>query len=153
MLLVTNLTTTKWYKKNLKTDWNPVKWVLIWEYLPRAIQWIPTWQGLDGFQQSLRPCASAESSPSIEKVKHIVAASGWNRNVHLSCQCFYDKVKTPCLGLRFFSLLPFPASWVLVHISCGGEVRGTGGERWISLECPLYAVLVAFWSLNPCELK
>ena len=42
--------------------------VLIWEYWARAFQWISTWQGLDGFQKSLRPCALDQSSPSIERV-------------------------------------------------------------------------------------
>ena len=40
-------------QKNLKNDWNPAKWVHIWEYSARAIQWITAWQGLDGFQKSL----------------------------------------------------------------------------------------------------
>ena len=40
------------YKKWLKNDWNPGTWELIWEYSARPIQWIPTWQGLDGFQKS-----------------------------------------------------------------------------------------------------
>ena len=34
--------------KILKND--PGIWVLIWEYSTRAFQWIPTLQGLDGFQ-------------------------------------------------------------------------------------------------------
>ena len=38
--------------KILKNDWNLGTWVLIWEYSMRAIQWIPTWLGLDGFQES-----------------------------------------------------------------------------------------------------
>ena len=37
-------------QKTWKNDWNPGKWVLIREYSARAIQWIPTWQGLDGFK-------------------------------------------------------------------------------------------------------
>ena len=37
----------------------------------RTIQWIPTWQGLDGFQKCLRPCALEESSPSIGRVKRM----------------------------------------------------------------------------------
>ena len=53
-LLVANLAITKWCKK-LKYDWNPGTWVLIWECSVKAIQWIPTWQGLDGFQKSLHP--------------------------------------------------------------------------------------------------
>ena len=57
--------------KNLKNDWNPGSWVLIWEHSARAIQWIPTWQGLDVFLKSLHSCALDESSPSIRRVKPI----------------------------------------------------------------------------------
>ena len=39
--------------------------ILIWEHSPRAIQLIPTWQGLDDFPKSLRPCALDECSLSI----------------------------------------------------------------------------------------
>ena len=39
-----------------KNDWNPGKWVLIWEHSVRATQWIPTWQGLYWFQKSLHAC-------------------------------------------------------------------------------------------------
>ena len=34
----------------------------------RAIQWIPTQQGLDGYQKSLHPCALDERSLSIVRV-------------------------------------------------------------------------------------
>ena len=64
MLLVANLANTKWCKKAE----NPSKWVLIWEVSVRAIQWIPTWQGLDGFQKSLHHCALVKSSLSIGRV-------------------------------------------------------------------------------------
>ena len=49
------------HAKNLKIIWNLGTWILIWEYSTRAILWIPTWQGLDGFQRSLRHCALDES--------------------------------------------------------------------------------------------
>ena len=62
-----NLVNTKWCKKP-ENDWNPGIWVLIWESSVRAIHWIPTWQGLDGFQRSLRPCALDRSSLSIGRV-------------------------------------------------------------------------------------
>ena len=39
----------------------------IWKYSARAIQWVPTWQGLDGSQKSLHPCAFGKSSLSIRK--------------------------------------------------------------------------------------
>ena len=55
--------------KNLNNDWNPGTWVLIWECSARAIQWIPTWWGLDGFQKSLHPCAVDESSLRTGRVK------------------------------------------------------------------------------------
>ena len=41
-------------QKILKNDWNPGIRGLISEYSARAIQWIPTWQGWDGSQKSLR---------------------------------------------------------------------------------------------------
>ena len=63
-MLLANLANTKCWKR-LKNDLNPETWALIWEYSARAIQWISTWQGLDGFQKSLRPCALDESSISI----------------------------------------------------------------------------------------
>ena len=59
----------KMMQKKLKNDWNPGKWVLIWEYSARALQWIPTWQGLDYFQKSLRPCNLDENNLSIGRVK------------------------------------------------------------------------------------
>ena len=37
--------------KTLENDWNPGTWLLIWEWSVRAIQWIPTRHGLDGFQK------------------------------------------------------------------------------------------------------
>ena len=36
--------------KHLRNYWNPGTWVPIQEYSAKAIQWIPTWHGLDGFQ-------------------------------------------------------------------------------------------------------
>ena len=57
------------HAKNLKNDWNPGKWVLIWKYSTRAIRWIPTWQGFNVFQKSLRSCALDKSSLSIGRVK------------------------------------------------------------------------------------
>ena len=51
-----------------KDFWNPCTLVLIWEYSARAIQWIPTWQGLDGFQKSLRPCALDKVGLALERL-------------------------------------------------------------------------------------
>ena len=69
MLLVANLANTKWCKNNWKITETLPHQVLIWEYSTRAVQWIPTWQGLDGFQNSLRACALDKSSLSIGRVK------------------------------------------------------------------------------------
>ena len=60
--------------------WNPDIWVFIWGYWARAIPWIPTWQGLDGFQKYLGPCALDKSSLSIERVSImflVIANSPW----------------------------------------------------------------------------
>ena len=65
MLLVANMVITKWCKKP-ENDWNPGKWVLIWEYSTRAIQWIPIWQGLDGFLKSSRPCTLTKVPLALE---------------------------------------------------------------------------------------
>ena len=68
MLLVTNLTNTKWCKRHEK--WlKPWHMVLIWEISARAFWWIPTWQGLDGFQKYLHPSAlRGESSLNVGSV-------------------------------------------------------------------------------------
>ena len=55
--------------KTPENDWNSATWVLIGEYSARAIQWIPTWEGLDGFQKCLCPCALDECSLIIGRIK------------------------------------------------------------------------------------
>ena len=54
--------------ENLKNDWKPGTWVLIWECAARAVQWISTWQGLEGFQNYLHLCVWDESCLSIESI-------------------------------------------------------------------------------------
>ena len=51
--------------KNLKNDWKPGICVLIWKYSAIFIQWIPTSQGLGGFQYYMHPCALDKSILSI----------------------------------------------------------------------------------------
>ena len=70
MLLVAYFANAKWCK-NLKNDWITAKWVLIWEYSVRAFQWIPTWQGLDGFQKYLHPSTLGKNSRSIGRVNRV----------------------------------------------------------------------------------
>ena len=69
----------------MKSDWNPDKWVPIWEDPARAIQWVPTWKGLDGFQKSLPPCALDERSLRIGRiiiyVVHAISTNRVRRNV------------------------------------------------------------------------
>ena len=86
MLLVVNLAIAKL----CKILWN---WLKPWqmgthlEYSVRAIQWTPTWQGLDDSQKALSPCALDKSSFSIDRVKivyypffvHLPAFSSWQR--------------------------------------------------------------------------
>ena len=80
--------------KHLKNDWNAGTLVLIWEYSVKVIQWIPTWQGLGGFQKSLHTCALDQSSLSIGRVKQMVVGKvvrnrcSHIRGVHIrSFQC------------------------------------------------------------------
>ena len=67
--------------KNLKNDWNPDKWVLIWRNSVRAIQWIPTWQGFICFLKIYASlCLDKSSLSIIERVNspsttHAVIAS------------------------------------------------------------------------------
>ena len=75
-LLVANLANTKWCKK-------PWKWFKPWhmgthlrrEYSVRAIQWIPTWQGLDDFLKSLGSCAKVASA--LEGLKSHWSTLSW----------------------------------------------------------------------------
>ena len=64
----------KWLK-----HWHMI-WVLIWENSTSVIQWIPTSQGLDGYQKSLHPCAMDVGSLSIGSVKDI-AFNGWSYHI------------------------------------------------------------------------
>ena len=59
-------------QKNMKNDWNPSKWVLIWEYSARGFQWIPIWHSLDGFWKSLRPWASSKVASALEGLTHML---------------------------------------------------------------------------------
>ena len=63
-------------QKTWQIYWSPGIWVLIWEYSVRAIQWIPTWHGLDGFQKSLCPCALDEDSLKIGRVNYLRLLTG-----------------------------------------------------------------------------
>ena len=66
MRLVTYLTKSEIMQKKITETWHI--WVHILEYFAKALQWIPTWQGLDDFRISLHPCALDESRLSIGKV-------------------------------------------------------------------------------------
>ena len=57
----------KYTQKTLQHWLNPLHTcVLIWEYSARAFQWIPTWQGLDSFQKSLRSCVWTKVASALE---------------------------------------------------------------------------------------
>ena len=51
MQQVANLGNKTMMQKNLKNDWNPGTYVLLYEYSARAIQWIPLQQGSEGFKK------------------------------------------------------------------------------------------------------
>ena len=79
----------KMIKKHLENNRNPGIWAHIWEYSARAIQWLPTQQGLDGFQKYMRPCALDESSLSIGSVKNgmTLKSSFWQGTFHAGIWC------------------------------------------------------------------
>ena len=72
-----NFANTTWCKKDELFYWNPGTWLLTWEYSVRAFQWIPSWQGLGGYQKSY-PCALDESSLSIEAVNGLTCTVEWH---------------------------------------------------------------------------
>ena len=71
-------------RKSVENVKYPGTWVLIWEFSTRAFQWIPTWQGLDGFQKYLRSYALYKSSLSIGRVKV------WNLYIWNWLNCYLD---------------------------------------------------------------
>ena len=88
-------------QKTLKIDWNPGIWVLIWEYSARAIQSIPTSQGLDGYCD-LDKVASA--------LKELKAAS---RKAHSSiCVKLTHNWLFTCIGGKLTSFSPLYSSFI-----------------------------------------
>ena len=81
-------------------------WVLIWEYWARAIQWIPTWQGLDSFQWYLRPCALDKNSLRIGRVTPSFTHAG----------TYEISLFTPIFECITPFLLPlFPLHYLILH--------------------------------------
>ena len=107
--------------KKLKNDWTPGTLVLIWEYSSRAIQWIPTWHALDGFQKSLHPYDLIESSLSIGRVKH-----EWNKSV-------IPEVAEQLLTIVVISVLPKHSSQNILKVFWL-ELNQPTGLLWLSSE-------------------
>ena len=132
MMLVANFCQYKMMQKCRKNYCNPGILVLIWEYSVRAIQWIPTWKGLHGFQMSLHPCALNESSLSIRRVKGEMLLR-----------------KTPQLAFKYF----ISCQWLHILISLFREYS------LISLTLSLLRLLPSkalgrkyFWKSSKCCL-
>ena len=66
---------------------------LAYRYSSESFQWIPTWQGLDGFQKSLHPCALEKSRPSIGRVKN-------------------DEFQIIMYGVIFYVVFPLPCYYL-----------------------------------------
>ena len=109
MLLVANLVNMKWWKK-LRNDRNPGKWVLIWEYSARVLQWIPIWQGLDDFRNSLLFCTLDERNLTIRRVNapdvdgQISTKSNWISHFYLVSEQLF----TECLTYFHMKLCAHP---------------------------------------------
>ena len=61
------------YNKMIQKTLEMTETLANWYSSARAIQWIPTWRDLYGFQKYLRPCALDESNLSIERVKNCLS--------------------------------------------------------------------------------
>ena len=88
MLLGANLASAKLCKTTTENDRNPGTWVIIWKGPGGFIQWIPTWQGLDGFRKPI--CVllwTKVTSLSIRRVfsniNHYSKAKSFSKNHHL----------------------------------------------------------------------
>ena len=83
MLVVDNLANSKWCKTPKK--WLKLcsgMWVLdICEYSARALQWIPTRKGLDGFQKYLRPYALTVSCLGLNFKQKKLNFKSWENNL------------------------------------------------------------------------
>ena len=107
MLLVANLTKAKWCKIP-ENDWNNATWVLIWEYSERAIQWIPTWQGLDGFLCILvlwMKVASALEGSSMRTGELLTSVSSLQVNVCV-WESLWQEWNSFCSSLPFCRSTP-----------------------------------------------
>ena len=105
------LTNMKWCKSP-ENDWNTGKWVIIWAYSARVFQWIPTWQGLDGFQKSLRLCALNENSLSIERVNVLcwTIAAGYDFSQNATATKKTQHIFTMQINLRPLQIAHFQNS-------------------------------------------
>ena len=97
-----------------ENDWNPGKLLLIWEHSVRAIHWIPTWQGLDGFQKVLHPCALDKSNLSIPMLRPLLPKAQGHKyfwkpfkpchdGIHWKALAEFSQMRPMCQGFSDFS--------------------------------------------------
>ena len=144
----------------------PKPWlvVFIWEYSARANQWIPTWQGLDGYQKSLHPCAFDKNSLSISKVKAWLRLITAEFYFSLLPYHSYKLVQVSWLGSGHILILEGPTVIQIFHtlhlgylvvINEYSEVAGLVkcGKLSHSVSCPFTGNILlecckALWNLN-----
>ena len=104
--------------------------VLIWKYAERAIQWIPTRQGLGGLQKALHPCTKVASA--LEGLNHGPIYNHSNVPYYISWlyQCQNLMLQQPMgiwdlIYFRLCSPLPWHAQsflhlpfWMALLVSC-----------------------------------
>ena len=104
----------KMMQKKPEKSQKPWQMVLIWEYAVRAFQWIPTWQGLDGFQKS--SClALDESSFRVGKVNYVPFTTALSQ---LSLICMEEsEMMNELPNLKVHFILPY-IQFLFSLISC-----------------------------------
>ena len=142
MLLLANSAITKWCKNSEK--WlNPVTWVLIWEYSARAIQWIPTQQGLDGFvEKNSCPCALDQSSFSIERVKEVLF-SNWKRSI--SNAPWYCSYIVLCHTVQLLNRFLLSEYFNMKNIHMTINLTKPRLSNWLRYTWTLLRIQVLYW--------
>ena len=79
----------------MENDWNPGTWVLIWVYSAGAIQWVPTWQGVDGFKKLCVLVLWMKVALALEGLRNMLSPPSHNLKIY--CLEFLPRSWYHCL--------------------------------------------------------